>query len=76
MEFDSDPTDTVMEVVFTFEIREGGRVRIEEDQHEMGLFSVDTWVRMMERAGFAVQLRPFPAHADGRDAWLIVGVRR
>ena len=74
-EFDSDPSDTVMEVAFTFEIRESGRLRIEEDQHEMGLFPVDTWVRSMERAGFAVQLRPFPVHADGRDAWLITGVR-
>jgi SAM-dependent methyltransferase len=69
------PGDTTVEVVMLFVIREGARVRVEQDRHVQGLFPRATWFAALDRAGFEVQERPFVGQ-DGSALSLLVGLRR
>jgi len=71
--YDPDPGDTTMETVMFYMIRERGGLRIEEDLHITGLFSIQTWVDLMTQARFVVEKRPYPVHDDGHEAYLLVG---
>lgn len=55
--YDPDPSDTTMEIIFSFFIREKGRLRIEHDRHITGLFPRTSWIKVMEQAGFSVEPR-------------------
>ena len=55
--YDPDPSDTIMEIIFSFFIREQGRLRIEHDRHITGLFPRVSWVKLMGKAGFSVESR-------------------
>ena len=54
---DPDPSDTTMEIIFFFLIREKGQLRIEHDRHTTGLFPRPDWIMLMQAAGFAVEPR-------------------
>ena len=71
--YDPDPNDTTFESVMFYMIREGAELRIEQDRHVLGLFSIQTWLRFLEEAGFAVEKLPSDVHDDGREAYLLVG---
>ncbi len=71
---DPDPADTTVESIFLLMFKEGEEVRVEEDRHTTGLFPVDTWLSLITEAGFAVEKRPYPVHADGHEAYLLVAV--
>ena len=72
---DPDPSDSTLESVFIYIIKnEDGSVRVEEDRHITGIFSIHTWLSLMEQAGFRAKRLPYPVHEDGRDAWLLVGI--
>ena len=74
---DPDPTDDTVESVFIYIIKNSdGSVSVEEDRHITGMFSIHTWLGLMEQAGFRAKRLPYPVHEDGRDAWLLVGVLR
>ena len=75
--YDPDPSDTTYETLMWYLIREGGRtLRVEQDRHIMGLFSLATWERLMVEAGFRFGKDPYDVHDDGRESYLLVGVRR
>ena len=71
---DPDPTDTQVESTYTYTIKKGGKVTVEVDTHVTGLFAINTWTRLMEKAGFAVELRPLPPNEGGYGSWLFIGV--
>lgn len=72
---DPDPDDSTLESVFIYIIKnEDGSVRVEEDRHITGIFSIHVWLGLMEQAGFCAKRLPYPVHEDGRDGWLLVGV--
>ena len=54
---DPDPSDTTIESIFFYILAEGGEVKIEQDCHITGLFSLNTWLRLMEEAGFRVEVK-------------------
>lgn len=74
LHFDPDPADTTVEVQYLFVLRRGADVEIVEDRHLNGLFPLATWLASIADAGFRVEKRPYPVHADGHEAWLLVGV--
>ena len=74
--YDPDPTDTTIECLMWFLIRESGHLRVETDRHVLGLFPLMTWLRLMEQAGFDVEKIPYDVHDDARQAYLLVGVLR
>lgn len=50
---DSDPSDTVYTVDFAYLLREGNSpVRVVHDHHVFGMFTRDTWLRLLSQAGF------------------------
>lgn len=57
--FDPDPYDTTCECHFAYLIRYSkGKVRIEYDRHIMGIFPKATWMKLLKRAGFTVNVIP------------------
>ena len=72
---DPDPRDSTLESVFIYIIKNtDGSVRVEEDRHITGIFSIHTWLNLMQQAGFLAKRLPYPVHEDGRDGFLLVGV--
>jgi ubiquinone/menaquinone biosynthesis C-methylase UbiE len=51
--FDPDPSDTTYTVDFAYLLRDGrGPVRVVQDTHVFGIFPRDTWLRLLNDAGF------------------------
>jgi trans-aconitate methyltransferase len=53
--WDPDPTDDTYAVDYAFLMRQGGVVKAAHDHHVEGLFSRDTWTRVLEGAGYLVE---------------------
>jgi hypothetical protein len=75
-DYDPDPKDTTVESIMFYLIRKGGELRIEQDRHVTGLFSLKTWLDLMEEAGFAVEQFPCRHRDDPRQSVLLVGTLR
>jgi SAM-dependent methyltransferase len=68
--YDSNPADTIYEATFGFLIRQGGRLRIENDRHLFGIFRANVWHDLLKNTGFNViekelephhkEMEPFP----------------
>jgi SAM-dependent methyltransferase len=52
--YDADPADEHYEATVLYLIRDHGQLRIETDHWTMGLFSLDTWRRVLRETGFDV----------------------
>ncbi|KAF0156795.1 MAG: Methyltransferase type 11 [Syntrophaceae bacterium] len=52
--YDPDPMDDQYETTILYLIRDHGRLRIETDHWTMGVFSLDTWRRVLRETGFEV----------------------
>lgn len=74
--YDPDPNDTTVEAVMFYLVRKGGKLRIEQDRHIMGLFPRQTWLSLMEEAGFLVEQHPCEHGDDPRQSVLLVGTLR
>jgi len=62
--YDPDPTDEQYETTILYLIRDHGRLRIETDHWTMGIFSLDTWRRVLRGTGFDVQEDRYNAGED------------
>jgi SAM-dependent methyltransferase len=51
--YDPDPEDDTYESTLVFLIRENGKLRIESDNHTLGIFNSDTWRTLLRNAGFS-----------------------
>jgi trans-aconitate methyltransferase len=59
--FDPDPSDTTYTVDFAYLLRERSQpVRVVHDTHVFGIFSRDTWLRLLAEAGFDARPAPDP----------------
>jgi SAM-dependent methyltransferase len=55
--FDSDPSDTTYTVDFAYLLREGSEpLRVVHDHHVFGIFSRETWLRLLSEAGFKAKV--------------------
>lgn len=57
---DPDPTDTTLESTFVYLIRNRGQLRIETDHHVLGIFARKTWLTLLRKAGFSVEVLDMP----------------
>ena len=74
--YDPDPSDTAVETLMWYLIRQdGGPPRIEQDRHTCGLFSLADWERLIGEADMRFEKAPYPVHEDGRESWLLLGLR-
>lgn len=74
--YDPDPNDTTVDTVFFFVLNEDGNLRIEQDHHTVGLFPLETWLRLMNEAGFDVEKWGYPVGEQPDYSFLLVGVLR
>ncbi|MBI4310216.1 MAG: class I SAM-dependent methyltransferase [Chloroflexi bacterium] len=70
---DPDPSDERLEWVFFYLFSEGGRVRVEEDHHVVGIYSRDTWAQLLREEGFSMETVQYPVHDTGQMVDLVVG---
>jgi SAM-dependent methyltransferase len=52
--YDPNPRDSTYESTFVFLIRKRGKLRTEHDFHTGGIFSLNTWRKLLKHAGFKV----------------------
>jgi len=58
--WDPDPSDDTYTVDFAYLLRDAdGSLRVEQDRHIEGVFSRDTWLRLLSEAGFQANVVPF-----------------
>lgn len=74
---DPDPTDTEIEIIFTYFIKDQeGSVRVEEDRHRHGLFGMETWLKLMRHAGFEPNARRYPSEASSGAGYHFTGIAK
>jgi SAM-dependent methyltransferase len=74
--WDPDPTDDTYLVDYAYLLREGNEARAVHDRHVEGLFGRDTWLRLLQEAGFdAAVMRVDHTGVDG-DAEVFLARRR
>ena len=62
--YDPDPADEQYETTILYLIRDHGRLRVETEHWTMGLFSLDTWRRVLHETGFEVHEGRYNAGED------------
>ncbi len=72
---DPDPSDTTIESIMVYVIREGGRSSLELDRHILGLFPLRTWLARMEGAGFLVEQHRLELASGPGQLVMLVGTR-
>lgn len=65
--WDPDPGDETFTVEYAFLLRDGNEVTAVHDRHVEGLFTRETWRRVLTRAGFTVETFPRPIDDDTFD---------
>ena len=71
---DPDTSDTTIESVFFYVIKEEGILRVEQDYHQTGLFPKSTWLRLLKDVGFVPEEINYPPYEGGYGGNLILGV--
>jgi SAM-dependent methyltransferase len=73
-DWDADPSDTVREAIFCYMIRTGSELRVEQDRHVQGLFTLQTWFDLLREEGFSAEKWPHPILDEGKEMHLLVAV--
>ncbi len=76
LSYDPDPSDSTMETLFLYIFDPAEKPSVEKDIHVTGLFSQDTWIELMEEAGFQAEKFDYPVAEDGHEMYLLVGTAR
>jgi hypothetical protein len=72
--YDKDKTDTTIESIFFYMLKDDNGLRIEQDLHVTGLFSLDRWLDLMLAAGFEPEKWVYPTNKNETQSYLLVGV--
>lgn len=64
--WDPDPTDSIFSVEYNFLLRDGTSMEAVHDHHLEGLFSKDTWLRLLNEAGYRTEMIPRPLDDHGK----------
>ena len=72
--WDPDPADQTYSVEYAFLLRDGTDVRSVHDRHVEGLFSIDTWHRILTSVGYRVEMFDRPIE-DGQVDRVFLGRR-
>lgn len=73
--YDPDPNDTSYESAMVFLIRENGKLRIEQDLHILGLFSLDLWRTILPDVGFEIHEEEYREGSECFTQFVCVRVR-
>jgi len=67
------PDDTLLQCLMLYLISEKGKIRVEQDLQQTGIFPLSVWEILLADAGFSLEKRPYPIYADGRESFLLIG---
>jgi SAM-dependent methyltransferase len=56
---DLNPAGSIYEAAYAFLIRQGGRLKIENDRHLLGIFRTNIWIELLQKTGFTVVQKEF-----------------
>lgn len=74
--WDPDPNDTTATTDFAYLLRDERGLRCEYDRHICGLFSRDTWLRILSEIGFQPQAIPFEhSEIEPGSCELFIGIK-
>jgi hypothetical protein len=75
--YDPDPSDTTYETTFVYLIRNNRKLTVETDMHICGIFSLDTWERLLKDIGFKSKRDTFrhSTFAPGEEFPILIGYR-
>jgi hypothetical protein len=74
--WDPDPDDSTYLVDFAYLLRdENGKLRVESDRHQLGVFPRADWLRIVGSAGFEARAIPFEHSAVGPGSELFLGLK-
>jgi SAM-dependent methyltransferase len=73
--YDPDPEDTIFESLMIYLIRERGVLRIEQDQHILGLFPQETWENLLKSAGFEIHQEIYKEDGENFTEFVCVKTR-
>lgn len=75
--YDPDPTDTTYEGTFIYLIRKDGKLQIETDLHNLGVFPLNLWPKTLKEIGFEVIETRFDhsEFAEGEDYPMYIGLK-
>ena len=73
--YDPDPADDQYETTILYLIRDRGHLRIETDRWTTGIFSLDTWRRVLGEVGFEVHEGLYSAGEDDYTVFACVKAR-
>ena len=78
IEYCHDPyePDTTIDSIFFFILHEPTGLRVVQDHHTTGLFSLATWLGLLDKAGFDAEPVTLPGYEGGYGGHLFVAVRR
>jgi trans-aconitate methyltransferase len=78
--WDPDPDDTTYTVEYAFLLRDGTRMESAHDTHVEGLFSRETWLRLLREVGFEAEIVARPLEdeheAQGYNTEVYLGRKR
>jgi hypothetical protein len=71
--YDLDPTDTMYNCHFSISVRSGSQVGHFQETHELGVFWMADWRRLLEGSGFACEFDDYVMITDREPGFLVVG---
>ncbi|PKK81924.1 MAG: class I SAM-dependent methyltransferase [candidate division Zixibacteria bacterium HGW-Zixibacteria-1] len=76
--YDPDPADTTYESTFIYLIRTDGKLQIETDLHNCGVFPLELWPKTLKEIGFEVIETRFDhsEFAEGEDYPMFIGLKK
>ncbi|MFC1607467.1 class I SAM-dependent methyltransferase [Candidatus Latescibacterota bacterium] len=72
-DYDPDPDDCTIESIMFYLIRKDGKISLEKDYHTTGLFPIQTWIYLLEEAGFEITQWPCKHREYPGNTFLFVG---
>ena len=72
--YDKDSSDTTIESIFFYILKDPSGLKIEQDLHVTGLFGLDKWIELMIEAGFVPEKWVYPTSKNETQSYLLVGV--
>jgi hypothetical protein len=73
--YDPDPTDEQYETTILYLIRDHGCLRIETEHWTMGIFSLDTWRKVLREMGFEIHEGQYHPGGDAYTVFTCVKTR-
>jgi hypothetical protein len=67
--YDTDLEDTTITTDFAYILRDAAGVRVECDQHTLGLFPRATWLALLSKQGFLVSVEQFKPSEPALPTW-------